>query len=61
MEKEHIQTEKIRKIIEAGISGKKKDVTCDLTPLSYQKIEAYIIHLENKVVLLRGELPKVVY
>ena len=58
---EKIQSNKIRRIIEAGISGKKMDQTCDLTPLSYQRLENYIVNLENKVILLGGELPKVIY
>lgn len=58
---EKIKSPKIRKIIEAGIAGKRQDLTCDLTPLSYQRIESYIVRLENKVILLGGELPKVIY
>ncbi len=56
-----IRADRIRRIIEAGVEAKKNDPSSDLTPLSYRKVEEYIIHLENKIINLGGELPKVVY
>lgn len=58
---EQIKAEKIRRIIEAGIQSKKGDPQSDLTPLSYKRLEDYIVFLEEKVIQLGGEIPKVVY
>ena len=60
-DKTEIQDEKINRIIKAGIASKKKDPESDLTPLSYQRIEGYIIDCENTIMRLGGKLPRVIY
>ena len=54
-----IQSETIRRIINAGIESKKQDPLSDLTPLSYKNLKAYIISCESTIINMGGELPKV--